>query len=320
MHAMKRSIAAAIAVAVLSGTAALSGCATSSSALGARGGPGHGGASGTAGGGAGGQAVSFAPVIASMPPGAGATRPAATTRPTTAPAPSASAGQPGSGTGNGTTGGSCQHPVFTTSDPQGGSTLGAYYIANDMWNASNYSVSQTMHACSAANWYVIATMNNDNGDGAVKTFPNAHMDFGAAPAIGTFHSVSSSFTQPTNPGGIYEYAYDIWINGIASSGSTEVMIWTDNHGQRPAGSVVATATIGGQGFQVWKNGNYIAFAADQNVDSGTVNLLRFFDFVIGKGWLASSATLNQVDYGIELVSTSGVPETFSVTNFSVTTS
>ena len=34
-------------------------------------------------------------------------------------------------------------------------------------------------------------------------------------------------------------------------------------------------------------------------------------------WLTQSATPGQVDYGVELVSTSSVPETFSVSNFAV---
>jgi hypothetical protein len=334
MHAMKRSITAAIAVGALSGTAALAGCAAPGSGASAQGTTGVGAAVG--------QVASFAPVVASMPPSPSvATKPAATKKPTATPTPSAAPHS--AGTGSGTTGGSgsgangsgsgsgsggsgsggsgtCQHPVFTTSDQQGGTTLGGYYVTNDMWNAGNYSVTQSLSACSAANWYVTATMNNNNGDGAVKTYPNAHKDFSAAPAISSFHSISSSFAQATNPGGIYEYAYDIWINGLADSNSTEVMIWTDNHGQVPSGSRVGTTTIGGQSFAVWKSGSYIAFVAAGNVNSGSVNLLQAFDYIIGKGWLTSGATLNQVDYGVELVSTSNAPETFTVTNFSVSTS
>ena len=223
-------------------------------------------------------------------------------------------GERGSGSGT------CQHPVFTTSDQQGGWSTGGYYLTNDMWNAGNYSVTQTLYGCSAASWYVTATMNNNSGDGAVKTYPNVHKDFDAGPAISSFHSVSSTFAQVTNPAGIYEYAYDIWINGLATSNSTEVMIWTSNHGQVPSGSQVGTVTFGGQSFKAWKSGSYIAFVAGSNVNSGTVNLLQFFNWIIGKGWLTSSATLNQVDYGVELVSTNGAPETFTLSNFSVATS
>ena len=217
----------------------------------------------------------------------------------------------------------CTNPQFVTSDPTGGWADGNYYLYNNMWNAANYSVQQTMYACSYSNWYVVATMNNDSGDGAVKTYPDVQANFNE-PAISSFHSISSTFGQTSPDVGIYEDAYDIWINGVATSGSTEVMIWTQNHGQTPAGSVVATASFGGQQYQVWQDGTgaggYIAFVADTNVSSGTVNLLAFFDWIIAQGWIPSNSTLGQICYGAELVSTNGAPATFSFTNFSVTTS
>jgi len=188
-----------------------------------------------------------------------------------------------------------------------------------MWNAARYSVQQTLYACSASNWYVVATMNDNSGDGAVKTYPNAHEDFNDR-AISSFHSITSTFAETSPDVGSYEDAYDIWINGVASSGSTEVMIWTHNHGQVPSGSVVATASFGGRAFHVWKSGSYIAFVGDTNFASGTLNLLAFFRWIINAGWLPASSTLGQIDYGAELVSTSGAPATFSVTNFSITTS
>ena len=188
-----------------------------------------------------------------------------------------------------------------------------------MWNANAYSVKQTLYACSHSNWYVVADMNNDSGDGAVKTYPDVQKNF-SEPAISSFHSISSTFAE-TGPGtGIYEDAYDIWINGVASSGSTELMIWTDNFHQVPAGSVQATATLGGRTYKVWKTGSYIAFAASANFSSGTLNLLQFFNWVMAKGWMRASSTLGQIDYGAELVSTNNVPATFTFTNFSVSTS
>jgi Glycosyl hydrolase family 12 len=188
-----------------------------------------------------------------------------------------------------------------------------------MWNASNYSVSQTMYACSYSNWYVVAKMNNDNGDGAVKTYPNVQMNFNE-PKISSFHSISSTFAE-TGPGtGIYEDAYDIWINGVAGSGSTELMIWTDNVHQAPSGSVQATVTFGGRTYKVWKSGSYIAFVADANFSAASMNLLQFFNWVIAQGWIPASSTLGQIDYGAEIVSTNNVPATFTFANFSVSTS
>jgi hypothetical protein len=206
-----------------------------------------------------------------------------------------------------------------TSDPSGGWSNGRYYLSNDMWNISGYSVTQTLYACAYNNWYVVADMNNDRGDGAVKTYPNVHEDFHER-AIGSFNAISSTFAETSPHAGIYENAYDIWINGVASSGSTEVMIWTENYSQRPAGSAAGTVTFGGRAYQVWKDGSYIAFVADRNFTSGTLNLLGVFTWIIAKGWMPASSTLGQIGYGAELVSTNGAPATFTFTNFSVNTS
>jgi hypothetical protein len=214
----------------------------------------------------------------------------------------------------------CTHPSFVTSDQYGMWNQAPYFVYNDMWGISGYSVSQTLSACSYSNWYVTATMNNDNGDGHVKTYPNSHRDWDSEPAISSLQSVTSTFAE-TSPGtGIYEDAYDIWLNGIADSGSTEVMIWTENHGQVPSGNQVATVTLDGRSWAVWKAGSYIAFVASSNFTSGTMNLLTFFQWIMGQGWIPGNSTLGQVDYGVELVSTNGVPATFSFSNFSVSAS
>lgn len=273
--------------------------------------------------------VAAPPRLAAMPTRAARTRSApsptrmaTTARPTPAysgsaqPSTSGSASPAPTSTAAGSA--ACRHPQFQTSDPSGMWNLAPYFLMNDMWASSNYHVTQTLYGCSYSNWYVVATMDNSNGDGAVKSYPNSHRDFDNAPAINSFSSITSTFAE-TSPGtGIYEDAYDIWLNGIATSGSTEVMIWTDNHGQTPSGSAQASVTIGGRTYTVWKTtGNYIAFVADSNFSSATMNLLDFFKWLMSKGWLANNATLGQVDYGAELVSTNGVPATFTFSNFSV---
>lgn len=217
----------------------------------------------------------------------------------------------------------CANPQYTLqmdpSNPQNGVTIGAFYVDTDTWNAANYQVTQTMYVCDYDNWYVIANMNDSTGDGAVKTYPNVHEDFGSAPAISSFTTISSSFAHTAPHVGIYEFAYDIWLNGVASSGSTEVMIWTDNYNQVPSGSVQETVTLGGQSYQVYKSGSYIAFVDTTNVTSGTLDLLAFFDHIISKGWIPSTSTLGAIDYGVELVSTNGMDTRFEVNGFSLTT-
>jgi hypothetical protein len=205
------------------------------------------------------------------------------------------------------------------SNPQDGIMLGGFYVDTDTWNAANYRVSQTMYVCDYNNWYAVANMDNTTRDGAVKTYPNVHKDFSGAPALSSFSAISSRFAHAGPHVGIYEFAYDIWLNGVASSGSTEVMIWTDNFNQVPSGSVQETITFDGQSYQVYKSGSYIAFVETTNVTSGTMNLLEVFNHIIAKGWIPPTSTLGAIDYGIEIVSTDGTDATFTINDFSLTT-
>jgi hypothetical protein len=226
------------------------------------------------------------------------------------------AGQPGTV--------ACTNPThvlpLNPANAQDGITIGNFYVDTDTWNVTNYTVSQTMYVCDYDNWYVVAKMDDSKGDGAVKTYPDVHEDFASAPAISSFGAISSSFAHAGPHVGIYEFAYDIWLNGVAATNSIEVMIWTDNFNQVPSGSVQETFTQGGQSYQVWKSGNYIAFVETANVTSGTLDLLAFFNHLIANGWVPSNATLGAIDYGVELVSTGGADATFAVTGFSLTTS
>jgi hypothetical protein len=231
------------------------------------------------------------------------------------PAPTQPAASPTSSAPAGNTG-ACTNPSFTTSANFGSENLGAYTVANNMWNAGGGGISQTLSACSASSWFVNATVANDGG--GVKTYPNSHYMFGNAPQVSSLNSVTSTFAQSSPNSGNFEDAYDIWLNGLAGSGGAdEVMIWTENHGQIPGGSPMASATFGGQSFTVWRgNNNLVSFVADANVTSGTLNLLPFFQWLINKGWEPANSTLLQVDYGVEVVSTNG-PETFGFSDFSV---
>lgn len=274
--------------------------------------------------------MAAAPQIAVMPDSAPTPRKSGTqqaTKPGNSAAPPSSSTAPSGSPSNAATtppvtsgSSTCRNPQFVTSDPSGMWNLAPYFVFNNIWNASNYTVSQTLYACSYSNWYVVATANNDTGDGAVKTYPNSHRDFDNNPAIDSFHSITSTFAETSPHTGIYEDAYDIWLNGIASSGSTEVMIWNDNYHQVPGGSVAGSVTFDGRSYTVWKGGSYIAFEASTNFTSGTMNLLEIFKWIMAKGWIPANSTLGQVDYGAEIVSTNNAPATFTFSNFAVNVS
>ena len=209
---------------------------------------------------------------------------------------------------------------------QSGITEGTYYVTNDTWNASHYSgLSQTLHVCNYNSWYAIATMNNDTGDGAVKTSPNVQETWYPTPTkLSSWKSITSQFSNvPPGTGpnyGTWEFQYDIWLNGLADSNSTEVMIWTYNNGQTPGGSPSGSFTDAGHTYDVYYSSppyQYIAFVDRSNHLSGDVNLLDFFNYVISKGWMPKSSTLYQICNGVELVSTDSKPEKFTINDFSI---
>jgi hypothetical protein len=209
---------------------------------------------------------------------------------------------------------------------QSGVAEGDYYVTNDTWNADRYTaLSQALYVCNYNNWYTIATMNNETFDGAVKTSPNVQETWYPTPTkLSRWESITSQFSDvPPGTGpdyGIWEFEYDVWLNGLADSKSTEVMIWTYNNGQTPGGSLSGSFTDAGQIYDVYRRSppyQYVAFVDRSNNLSGNVNLVDFFRYVISRGWMPSSSTLYQVCNGLELVSTNAKPEKFTIDNFSI---
>jgi hypothetical protein len=229
------------------------------------------------------------------------------------------------GTASATTSASaaCSKPRFITSDTNGMWSNGGYIVHNNMWNVSGYDVSETLSACSYRNWSVRVTADDSRGDGAVKTYPNVHKDYhnwstGAEPRLSSFRSIRSTFAAQTPRVGIYNAAYDIWLNGVP--GEHEVMIWTDNYRQVPAGSRIAKVRLSGRTWRVYatRDNGYIAFVPGKRLTSGSLRLKQMLSWLVREGRLDRDVTLGQICFGFEVVSTGGAPATFSVSDFSVT--
>jgi hypothetical protein len=167
----------------------------------------------------------------------------------------------------------------------------------------------------------------------VKTYPDVQMDFqetgaasGSGVRISSFTSITSTFAETSPHVGIYEDAYDIFVNSntLVGPGTTEIMIWVDNQNQTPAGSKVSSAvTLDGRSYDVYfesdngSGGHYVAFVATSNFTSGTVDILAFFNYAIGQSWITSSSPLNQICFGVEICETNGANATFQFTDFSI---
>jgi Glycosyl hydrolase family 12 len=220
----------------------------------------------------------------------------------------------------------CSKPNYDTGAYLGHDPYGPnYQILNDVWNP--ISISQTLYTCNFDSFYVDANVHDKGG--AVQSYPSSQYTFTKPVAIDMFSSLSSEYrfsNPPSGVGLIYEAAYDIWIDGYGGNDHTELMIWTYNHGQRPAGrQLPGTVDMGGQTFSVWEGGaigqggDIVTFEPTDNTTSGKVNLLSFLDYTADKGWMKSglSTPLWQVDFGAELCATKGLTR-FDFTYFDVT--
>jgi hypothetical protein len=211
----------------------------------------------------------------------------------------------------------CTTPVFTTSDTNGGWSNGGYYIHNNAWNSAYGLGPETLYACAYNNWYVVS--NQTNNAGAVKTYPNVHKDYSGR-TISSFTTLTSTFSGLSPSVGIYDVAYDLWLNGVPND---EVMIWTDNYKQVPAGSRFASnVSLSGYTWDVYAtNGNgYIAFVPSNGVriNSGTLDLKAMLNYLVSQGRTTAASTVDQIGYGPEIVSTNGTNQTFTYNDFSIT--
>jgi hypothetical protein len=254
------------------------------------------------------------------------TPPPTTAPPTTTPRPTTTTTQPTTTTATPTTTTppptrTCTNPVFVTSDTNGGWTNGGYYVHNNMWNWQEGGP-ETLYACAYNNWYVDSTQPNTT---SVKTYPNVHLDINnmnGAP-LSNYRTITSTFAGTGPRVGIYNVAYDVWLNGVGwGGGTTEFMVWTENFNQRPLGSVKATVTFGNMTYDAWHyndgNANVISLVAKSTMLSGSLNLKEMFDWAIGRGLMPSNPTVNQIGYGVEVCSTNNTKQRFTFTDFSLT--
>jgi hypothetical protein len=173
---------------------------------------------------------------------------------------------------------------------------------------------------------VTATADNSTGDGAVKTYPNVHRDYhnwsnGHEPKLSAFKSIGSRFASRSPHVGIYNGAYDIWMNGVADGNSTEVMIWTDNHRQVPGGSVVKRGlTFSHRTWRLFSadHHSYLAFLPNKSLAHGSIAIKKRLTYLVRHGYMKRGSTVGQVCFGYEIVSTAGSPAKFKVDRFSVT--
>lgn len=189
-------------------------------------------------------------------------------------------------------------------------------VINDMWNPSGVGHPQTIDADNPGRWQVVSDQPMDNT--SVLSYPDVQQiltltDDAPAPLSG-FKDIFSNFSESMPSGGDNEAAYDIWT-GISKKTdySQEIMIWVDNHRTNsPPGKIVGRPAFSGINYTVWGDGRTVYMIRDGNESSGRINILSMLVWLEAHGLMPAHSGLNQIDFGWEICSTGGKPETFAM--------
>lgn len=217
-------------------------------------------------------------------------------------------------------------PVFSTSEKLGQWSTAGQLVNNNIHNATEGGL-QTLFAYSPSEWYVVADHSRaDVRPGSVKSYPDTQRNFTDRP-ISSFKKILSSYNMTNPPVGEWNATYDIWIGGIGSKSTAEVMIWTDHRypASIPPSNALETkkVTIDGLAYTAWrrKNGNggdYIALVLDTKRAWGTVDLLKVFNWLVSVGWLKATDLVAAIEYGVEISNTpAGSPQVFRLNNYTL---
>jgi hypothetical protein len=201
------------------------------------------------------------------------------------------------------------HPRWQSNEPFGAWNNGGFVIYNNEWNTAA-SGPQTIWADSFHHWGVTTDQAQTT---EVKTYPCVQENYKNIPYTRLTY-LRSGFTQfmPATQNLDAEAAYDLWLNNY----KIEVMMWVDNRGQTPLGSVIAHVKFYGENFAVYKP-DHLLFSfvlTGRQQTTGRAHLLSALRWLVNKHWLPDDVKLTQADFGWEVAASGGSAD-FVLTNY-----
>jgi hypothetical protein len=200
----------------------------------------------------------------------------------------------------------------------GGPNDSGVAVRQEVWNLKPALRKQELRVWSGHQW--TATVNAAAGNTEVNNYPDVSNTVTTAQntpnPVSSYKSLVSTYAENMHAtaGTDAEAAYDIWLNNY----SDELMIWVDNHGQRPAGNDTGqNITVGGNTYRLWlDNPDIVSLVLDHNAQTGTTDILGIINALTAKGIYANPG-INQVNFGFETPSTGGLDEVFEVSAYTL---
>ncbi|GHH16467.1 glycoside hydrolase family 12 protein [Streptomyces lanatus] len=203
--------------------------------------------------------------------------------------------------------------VWNSCDQWGNTGLNGYTLYNNIWGSG--AGSQCIWANSGTNWGVWANHPNTGG---IKSYPNSKKVINKT--IASLGSLTSNYNVTVPSSGAYNTSYDIWDTDY----DHEIMLWVNYNGAvGPIGTSQGTVSLGGHTWNVYRgsNGanNVYSFLRTSDSSSGSVDMKPILNWIASKGWMSTSETIGDVQFGYEITSSSGGLD-FNTNNLTVSSS
>jgi hypothetical protein len=203
-------------------------------------------------------------------------------------------------------------------------TVGMYVLYDNQFNCGgttgNTCGPESAYACSNPDGTVafVVDSNQAAGNATVLTYSALQRNFDNQP-VSSFHGITATFQETSPLTGSHEDTFEIWLDQQAIL----VMVWVDSYGRTPSGTLLTQTTLGGRTYEVrsTKTGTptKITLASTTTFTSGTVDLLEILQFAITQNLVPATATLGQIELGVEIASTGGQDATFDFNGVSILT-
>ena len=197
-------------------------------------------------------------------------------------------------------------------EPYGSTGAGDYVVQNNRWGSS---VAQCVEAIGAG-----FSLTQQGGTapmgGAPLSYPSIYAGCHYGNCSGTkvlpavisrLGSLRSTVGVNYVGYGIYDAAYDVWLDPTANKGgvnATEIMIWLHRQGPiQPIGSMSGSVNLGGGTWEVWTGNNgqndVVSYVAPGSLGSFDADLMEFIRDTIGRGKASPEWFVNSVQFGFE---------------------